>query len=115
MTDKPSEIIERAAAMIDASEVIGVEVNHPPESRFRQLWPVEAKPLVELLRASTGYWRLYEDRGWSDQRLRSSVGAAGCAALALAEKVLAIPAEATEALAAANGADVPELLPPAVD
>lgn len=93
----PSEIIERAAALLVESEIFAVEVNNPPESSFRELWPVEVGPLVELLRQSTGMWRLYEGRGMDERALRVSVGGAAWAALELAKKVAAVPAEVAAA------------------
>lgn len=45
--------------------------------------------LEALLRASTGYWRLYENRGWSDEKVRANVGSAALAALDLANVILA--------------------------
>ena len=103
MSEKPSEIIDRAVALLVESQVFAVEVNNPPESNFRELWPVDVTPLVELLQHSTGMWRLYEGRGMDQRALRVSVGGAAWAAMELAKKVVAVPGEV--AAAYQKGAD----------
>lgn len=104
MDEKPSEIIGRAVALLTESEIFAIEVNNPPESGFRELWPVEVGPLVELLRQSTGMWTLYESRGLDDGELRRRVGWPSCSALELAKLIVAVPAEVAAAKHAPKGA-----------
>jgi hypothetical protein len=51
LADHPVVLAVRA---LSRSEVIGVERNNPPDSNVRELWPVDAQPLVDLLSMIVG-------------------------------------------------------------